>query len=147
MGFGSFGPCGRSSGAHVACGCSGVPMPHGGETTTTDAMSMPSLRARAAKLDRESTRRIPRRFGPTRFVSRSHSEASHSCAGNASQVEPLPTLRCAAHRPHIPAAATRPDQERGTSLMPSLSSLVPVQLEMNRPDVRIEWVALIDLQQ
>jgi hypothetical protein len=25
--------------------------------------------------------------------------------------------------------------------MPSLSSLIPVQLEMNRPDVRIEWVA------
>jgi hypothetical protein len=27
--------------------------------------------------------------------------------------------------------------------MPTLSSAIPVQLEMNRPDVRIEWVALI----
>ena len=78
-------------------------------------MTVPSLRAMAAKLDRKITRRIPRLFGPTRIDSRSHSEASHSCAGNASQVEPLPTLRCAAHRPHVPAAATRPDQERHSS--------------------------------
>ena len=26
--------------------------------------------------------------------------------------------------------------------MPCLSTLIPVQLEVNRPDVRIEWVAL-----
>jgi hypothetical protein len=30
--------------------------------------------------------------------------------------------------------------------MPSLSSSIPVQLEMNPPDVRIEWVALIVLE-
>jgi hypothetical protein len=28
--------------------------------------------------------------------------------------------------------------------MPSLSSLIPAQLEVNQPDVRIEWVALIE---
>jgi hypothetical protein len=27
--------------------------------------------------------------------------------------------------------------------MPSLSSLIPAQLEMNPPDIRIEWVARI----
>ena len=42
------------------------------------------------------------------------------------------------------SAATGSDQERGPRLMPSLSSSIPVQLEMNRPDVRIEWMARID---
>jgi hypothetical protein len=28
--------------------------------------------------------------------------------------------------------------------MPSLSSSIPVQLEVNPPDVRIKWVTLID---
>jgi len=39
--------------------------------------------------------------------------------------------------------ATVSDQGRGLSLMPTLSSALPVQLEMNQPDVRIESVARI----
>jgi hypothetical protein len=76
---------------------------------------MPILKAEATELRPKTIRRIPSRIARNAFP-------------------PSSPFR-------LKIAVTVSQHGRGVTVMPGLSTLIRLQLEMNRPDARIEWVA------